>query len=90
MSLARRQPDAEPRHRVLLGGGTRHRAGAARLAAGREADRAPGIAQHVGAFTAPVHLSVRMNIAVVLVTLAAGTERALRLRNSRLLDGGAG
>ncbi|WP_327188374.1 hypothetical protein [Streptomyces xinghaiensis] len=50
----------------------------------------PGIAQHVGAFTAPVHLSVRMNIAVVLVTLAAGTERALRLRNSRLLDGGAG
>ncbi|MGW2261328.1 hypothetical protein ACWCXE_26520 [Streptomyces sp. NPDC001780] len=50
----------------------------------------PEIAQHVGAFTAPVHLSVWMNIAVVLVTLAASTERALRLRYSRLLDGGAG
>ncbi|MBQ1159002.1 hypothetical protein KBZ21_12870 [Streptomyces sp. A73] len=48
------------------------------------------IAQHIGTFTAPVHLSVWMNIAVVLVTLAASTERALRLRYSRLLDGGAG
>ncbi|MGV9851102.1 hypothetical protein ACWDWU_20365 [Streptomyces sp. NPDC003442] len=48
------------------------------------------IAQQVRAFTAPVHLSVWMNIAVVLITLAASTERALRLRCSRLLDGGAG
>ncbi|MEU4686600.1 hypothetical protein [Streptomyces xinghaiensis] len=50
----------------------------------------PGIPQRVGAFTARVHRSVWMNTAVVLVTLAAGTERALRLRYSRLLDGGAG
>lgn len=52
--------------------------------------RPPEIARHIGTFTAPVHLSAWMNIAVVLVTLTASTERALRLRYSRLLDGGAG
>ncbi|RLL67929.1 hypothetical protein [Streptomyces sp. Z26] len=50
----------------------------------------PEIAQHIGSFTAPVHLSVWTNIAVVLVTLTASTERALRLRYHHLLDGGAG
>ncbi|MFD0038987.1 hypothetical protein ACFVIZ_15260 [Streptomyces anulatus] len=50
----------------------------------------PEVAQHVGGLHAPVHLSVWMNITLVLVTLAASTERALRLRYSRLLDGGAG
>lgn len=50
----------------------------------------PEVAQNVGTFHAPVHLSVWMNLTLVLVTLAASTERALRLRYSRLLDGGAG
>ncbi|MCX4523375.1 hypothetical protein OG402_38765 [Streptomyces anulatus] len=50
----------------------------------------PEVAQHVGTFHAPVHLSVWMNITLVFVTLASSTERALRLHYSRLLDGGAG
>ncbi|MFE6888339.1 hypothetical protein [Streptomyces sp. NPDC057694] len=52
--------------------------------------RPPEIAERIGAFTSPVHLSTWMNVAVVLVTLVASTERALRLRHNRLLDGGAG
>ncbi|MFC8566948.1 hypothetical protein ACFUIW_14445 [Streptomyces sp. NPDC057245] len=48
------------------------------------------IAQYVGTFTSPVHLSGWANTAVGLVTAAASTERALRLRYSLLLDGGAG
>ncbi|MFD7291869.1 hypothetical protein ACFV9W_01150 [Streptomyces sp. NPDC059897] len=50
----------------------------------------PEIAQHIGTFTSPVHLPVWMNVAVTLVTATASTERALRLRYSRFLDGGAG
>ncbi|CAL9640211.1 hypothetical protein [Streptomyces sp. enrichment culture] len=48
------------------------------------------IAQYVGSFTSPVHLSGWANTAVGLVTAAASTERALRLRYSLLLDGGVG
>ncbi|MHC3463127.1 hypothetical protein [Streptomyces flavovirens] len=50
----------------------------------------PVVAERVGAFVAPVHLPAWCNVALTLVTLAAGTERALRLRYSRLLDGTAG
>ncbi|MEU9186892.1 hypothetical protein AB0D14_20560 [Streptomyces sp. NPDC048484] len=49
-----------------------------------------GLAQYVGTFTSPVDLSAVGNTVVGLVTVAASTERALRLRYSWLLDGGAG
>ncbi|GAB2997999.1 hypothetical protein GCM10023080_074950 [Streptomyces pseudoechinosporeus] len=53
--------------------------------------RAPeGVAQYVGTFTSPIDLPAWGNTVVGLVTVAASTERALRLRYSRLLDGGAG
>jgi hypothetical protein len=53
--------------------------------------RAPeGVAQYVGTFTSPIDLSAWGNVVVGLVTVAASTERALRLRYSWLLDGGAG
>ncbi|WP_033318669.1 hypothetical protein [Streptomyces yerevanensis] len=53
--------------------------------------RAPeGVAQYVGHFTSPIDLSAWGNIVVTLVTVAASTERALRLRYNWLLDGGAG
>lgn len=50
----------------------------------------PAVAARVGAFTAPFHPPAWCNVALTLVTLAASTERALRLRYSRLLDGVAG
>lgn len=49
-----------------------------------------GIARHTGTFTSPVDLPKWGNIALGLATAAASTERALRLRYSLLLDGGAG
>ncbi len=53
--------------------------------------RAPeGVAQYVGTFTSPIDLSAWGNAVVGLVTVAASTERALRLRYNWLLDGGAG
>ncbi|EFL27554.1 conserved hypothetical protein [Streptomyces himastatinicus ATCC 53653] len=53
--------------------------------------RAPeGVAQYVGTFTSPIDLSAWGNVVVGLVTVAASTERALRLRYNWLLDGGAG
>ncbi|MFD3372775.1 MULTISPECIES: hypothetical protein [unclassified Streptomyces] len=53
--------------------------------------RAPeGLAQYVGTFTSPIDLSALANTVVGLVTVVASTERALRLRYSRLLDGAAG
>ncbi|MEB8336091.1 hypothetical protein [Streptomyces endophyticus] len=48
------------------------------------------IAQHTGRFHSPVDLPKWANIAIGLATAAASTERALRLRYSRLLDGAAG
>jgi len=50
----------------------------------------PPIAGNIGKFTPPIQLSVVGNIVVTLVTGAASTERALRLRYNALLDGGAG
>jgi uncharacterized integral membrane protein len=53
--------------------------------------RAPeGVAQYVGTFTSPIGLPVWGNVVVGLATVAASTERALRLRYHWLLDGGAG
>ncbi|WP_328419511.1 hypothetical protein [Streptomyces sp. NBC_00443] len=52
--------------------------------------KSEGIAQHTGTFTSPIDLPKWGNIALGFATVAAGTERALRLRYSWLLDGGAG
>ncbi|MGW2287392.1 hypothetical protein [Streptomyces phaeochromogenes] len=53
--------------------------------------RAPeGVAQYVGTFTSPVDLSAWGNTVLGIATVAASTERALRLRYSRLLDGAVG
>ncbi|MGI5466240.1 hypothetical protein [Streptomyces sp. CA-132043] len=48
------------------------------------------IAQHTGTLNSPIDLPTWGNIAVGVATLAASTERALRLRFNWLLDGGAG
>ncbi|MBZ2408126.1 hypothetical protein HX747_10550 [Streptomyces sp. L06] len=48
------------------------------------------VARHVGTFTSPVRLDWWGNAAVAAASLAAATERALRLRHHRLLDGAAG
>ncbi|CAM5676981.1 hypothetical protein ACFV27_02055 [Streptomyces antimycoticus] len=53
--------------------------------------RAPeGVARYVGTFTSPIDLPAWGNTVVGLCTVAASTERALRLRYHWLLDGGAG
>lgn len=49
-----------------------------------------GLARYVGTLTSPVDPPPWGNAVLGLVTMAASTERALRLRHSRLLDGGAG
>lgn len=48
----------------------------------------PPIAERGGTYTAPVHLSAGLSVALVVATLLASTERALRLRHHWLLDGG--
>jgi hypothetical protein len=48
----------------------------------------PPVAEHVGTFTSPFHLSGTANVTLIVATLLASTERALRLRYSRVLDGG--
>lgn|GEM_PF-846728 len=48
----------------------------------------PPVAEHVGTFTSPVQLSAALNVALVVATILASTERALRLRYHWLLDGG--
>ena len=48
----------------------------------------PPIAENFGTFISPIHLPVLLNIALLLATLAASTEHALRLRYNWLLDGG--
>ncbi|MGW0863248.1 hypothetical protein [Streptomyces sp. NPDC002611] len=58
--------------------------------AAEQLTRSEGIARHTGTFTSPVDLPKWGNIALGLATAAASTERALRLRHSWLLDGGAG
>ncbi|MGM1018506.1 MAG: hypothetical protein ACQEW8_13310 [Actinomycetota bacterium] len=48
----------------------------------------PPVADAVGTFVSPIHLPAELNIALVVGAIAASTERALRLRYSRILDGG--
>ena len=48
----------------------------------------PFVAESVGAFSSPFHLPTWANLSLVAASLAASTERALRLRYNRILDGG--
>ncbi|QIK10858.1 hypothetical protein G7Z12_37185 [Streptomyces sp. ID38640] len=48
------------------------------------------VAQRIGTFTSPIDLPVWLNITIGAGAAAASMERALRLRYSWLLDGGAG
>ncbi|OUZ11036.1 hypothetical protein BHE97_06285 [Aeromicrobium sp. PE09-221] len=48
----------------------------------------PLVAESIGTFTSPFGLPAWLNITLVVATLVASTERALRLRNHWLLDGG--
>ncbi len=48
----------------------------------------PPIADRIGAFESPIRLPAWLNISLVVAALAASTERALRLRYNRVLDGG--
>lgn len=48
----------------------------------------PPIADAIGAFVSPIQLPAWMNISLLVATLVASTERALRLRYNWLLDGG--
>lgn len=48
----------------------------------------PLIAESVGTLNGPVHMPQWVNVILVVAAIAASTERALRLRNSRILDGG--
>ncbi len=48
----------------------------------------PPVAEAVGTFTSPVRLPAGANVALLVATLLASTERALRLRYHWLLDGG--
>lgn len=48
----------------------------------------PPVAEHLGTVTSPVHLPGWANVSLVVATLLASTERALRLRYHWLLDGG--
>ncbi|GAB3815336.1 hypothetical protein [Kribbella italica] len=52
--------------------------------------RIPPIADQFGVFVSPISLPAWLNVTVVVVTVLASTERALRLRFNRLLDGAAG
>ncbi len=53
-----------------------------------EVSQIPPVAEHVGTFTSPVRLSAPVNVTLVVATLVASTERALRLRDHGVLDGG--
>lgn len=48
----------------------------------------PPIAENFGTFESPIHLPAWLNIALLVGTVLASTERALRLRYHWLLDGG--
>lgn len=50
--------------------------------------RIPPIAESIGTFVSPFHLPAWANLSLLLATLVASTERALRLRYNWLLDGG--
>lgn len=48
----------------------------------------PFIADSVGTFTSPIRLPGWLNVTLLVAGIVASTERALRLRNNWLLDGG--
>ncbi len=48
------------------------------------------VARHVGTFVSPILLPAWLNVILTVGAAAASTERALRLRYNRLLDGAAG
>ncbi|RCS60341.1 hypothetical protein [Microbacterium sp. JB110] len=48
----------------------------------------PPVADAIGTFVSPIQLPAWMNISLLVVTLLASTERALRLRYNWILDGG--
>lgn len=48
----------------------------------------PVVADNLGTFVSPVHLPAWANIGLLVATIVASTERALRLRYNWLLDGG--
>lgn len=48
----------------------------------------PWVAERVGTFVSPIRLPGWMNVSLVVGALVASTERALRLRHSRVLDSG--
>jgi hypothetical protein len=53
-----------------------------------EISQIPPVAANLGTFTSPIQLPAWLNVALLLATLVASTERALRLRYHWLLDGG--
>ncbi|HLU55547.1 MAG TPA: hypothetical protein VKZ81_08790 [Pseudonocardia sp.] len=50
--------------------------------------RIPLVAEGLGVFESPIHLPLWLNVALTVAAGLASTERALRLRFHRLLDGG--
>jgi len=50
--------------------------------------RIPPIADAIGTFDSPVRLPLGANISLLVATLLASTERALRMRYNWILDGG--
>jgi len=48
----------------------------------------PLVAQHLGSFSSPFRLEPWANTSLVVASIAASVERALRLRYNRILDGG--
>lgn len=46
------------------------------------------VAERVGTFASPIHLPSWLNISLLVASLVASSERALRLRYNWLLDGG--
>ena len=48
----------------------------------------PQVAENIGTFASPFSLPAWLNVTLLVATLAASTERALRLRHHWLLDGG--
>ncbi|MGC5615620.1 hypothetical protein [Georgenia sp. Z1491] len=54
----------------------------------QEITQIPPVAERLGTFTSPIQLPVWFNVSLLVATLLASTERALRLRYHWLLDGG--
>lgn len=54
----------------------------------QEVSQIPPLAERFGTVQSPFALPVWFNVSLLLATLLASTERALRLRNHWLLDGG--